>query len=326
MTSSTSSPVSPEFRKSTPQVLLRHGQRYQRAVIAGWVEECLGLFLGTTSLRGQRVLLKPNLISGGGAAHAVTHPEFIAAVAATFIDHGARVRLGDSPAFGSARRVCHRRGIVKALSGMEVEIVDFNQSRALPLAGGVVLPIASAALDCDLLVGLPKVKAHNQMLVTLATKNLFGVVTGVRKALLHMTHGQSHQPFAEILGELPSLLPPQLHLADGIVAMHGSGPLDGAPLALYCMAASSSPLALDTALLSVLEIDHWQSPLWRVTAQRRLLGWDPRSIDYPGLLPEVFQGCGFRVPSTLNPVRFNPLRFARGLWRRALLRFGLSSA
>ena len=321
----TSSPP-PIFQASSPQVLLRHGQRYDRVAIAGWVEESLGLFLGKTGLHGRKVLLKPNLISAGGPGHAVTHPEFIAAVATTLLDRGARVSLGDSPAFGNATRVCLKRGITKALAGMPVEIVDFIESRPLRFAHGVVLPIASAALNCDLLIGLPKIKAHNQMLLTLATKNLFGVVKGVNKALLHMTHGQSHQPFAEILSELPGLLPPQFHFADGIVAMHGSGPLDGASLPLYCMAAAVSPVALDTALMSVLEVDHQKSPLWRVAARHQLPGWDPRSIVYPGLLPESFHGSGFRVPLLLNPVRFNPLRFVRGLWRRALLRVGLFSA
>lgn len=303
-----------------PEVLLRRGQGYDHGVIGDFVEEGIRRFRGSGGLHGYRVLLKPNLISANGPAEAVTHPAFLVAVAEVLRDCGARLSLGDSPALGSARRVCAKRGIAKALQGMEVELLDFVAARPVRLRGGLELPIAEAALRCDLLVGLPKVKAHNQMLVTLATKNLFGVVKGVRKAMLHMSHGTNHQAFAEILCDLPEILPPQLHFADGIVAMHRSGPLDGDPLALYCMAAAESPLALDTALLSVLELDHARSPLWRVAAKRGLCGWDPRGLAYPGLAPQAFHGSGFLAPSHLNPVRFNAGRFLRGLWRRALLR------
>lgn len=304
------------------QVLLHHCSEYQFEKIALFTEECIERFLGTSRLSGRKVLLKPNLISASGPPHAVTHPLFVAAVAAVFLDCGAQVRVGDSPALGSCARVCDKRGLTAALKGMGVEIVEFTEVSNRRLQCGVELPIAREALACDLLVGLPKIKAHNQMLVTLAGKNLFGVVKGVRKALLHMSHGANHHDFAEILCELPQILPPQLHLADGIVAMHGSGPLDGSALPLYCMAGAISPLALDTALLAVLGVDPRCSPLWRVAKEKNLSGWDPRDLLYPGLAPEFFHGSGFLAPPLLNPVRFSPWRFLRGVLRRALLRLG----
>lgn len=304
------------------QVLLQHCIAYDHKKIGLFAESCIERLLGASSLSGRKVLLKPNLISASGPPHAVTHPLFVAAVAAAFVDCGAKVRLGDSPALGSCARVCDKRGIRAAIKGMGVEIVEFTEVSTRRLQCGVDLPIAREALACDLLVGLPKVKAHNQMLVTLAGKNLFGVVKGVRKAMLHMSHGNNHHDFAEILSELPQLLPPQLHLADGIVAMQGSGPLDGSALPLCCMAAATSSVALDTALLGVLDLDPGCSPLWRVAKARNLSGWDPRDLVYPGLSPEFFHGSGFLAPSLLNPIRFSPWRFLRGVLRRVLLRLG----
>ncbi len=304
------------------QVLLRRSTAYEHQPLAGFVEESLRLVLGSSLLHGRTVLLKPNLISAGGPDHAVTDPRFIAVAATVLRDCGARVRLGDSPAFGSASRVCARRGIDRALSGLGVEIVDFDHAEPCTLSSGLQLPVAREALHCDLLVGLPKVKAHNQMYVTLAVKNLFGIVKGVRKAMLHMSHGASQQGFAEILCELPALLPRQLHLADGIVAMHRSGPLDGEPLPLYCMAAAALPVALDTALLAVLELDPRRSPLWQAAVRGALPGADPRHLVFPGESPGVFHGHGFVAPAELNPVRFSLLRLVRGMARRALLRLG----
>jgi uncharacterized protein (DUF362 family) len=300
-------------------VVLQKCVDYQRDAIAALVADTL-LRLGHTSgMHGQVVLLKPNLISSRPSL-ACTHPEFVAGVAACFLDHGAKVLLGDSPALGSAANVCEKQGIVQALRGMDVKIVDFSTPVPRRLAGGLTVTVAREPFECDVFVGLPKVKAHNQMYVTLAVKNLFGIVKGVNKAMLHMLHGSTHQGFAGIILDLLALLPPQIHLADGIIAMHRSGPLDGEPLPLYCMAAANSAVALDTALLAALELEPGRSPLWQAAAMRGLIGFDPDTIDFPALSPEAFHGLGFLAPCGLNPIRFNPWRFFKGLVNRAVLK------
>ena len=302
------------------QVVLQRCVVYDKAAISAVVADALVRLGRTGGLHGQVVLLKPNLISGSGPSHACTHPEFVAGVAACFLDHGARVLLGDSPALGNAAKVCEKQGISRAIKGLNVKVVDFSTPVKKRLAGGLTVTLAREALECDLFVGLPKVKAHNQMYVTLAVKNLFGIVKGVNKAMLHMVHGSTHHGFAEIILDLLDLLPPQMHLADGIIAMHRSGPLDGESLPLYCIAAANSAVAMDTALLQVLELDPRRSPLWQVAATRKLVGSDTARISYPLLLPEDFYGSGFLAPAGLNPIRFNPLRFIRGLMKRVMLK------
>ncbi|MFH0781440.1 MAG: DUF362 domain-containing protein [Pseudomonadota bacterium] len=305
---------------SSLQVVLQRCVHYERITIAALVEAALVGLGHTGGMHGQVVLLKPNLISSSGPLHACTHAEFIAGVAACFIDHGAKVLLGDSPALGSAVKVCEKQGIVQAIKGMNVKVVNFSTPLQKRLTGGLKVTVAREALECDLFVGLPKVKAHNQMYMTLAVKNVFGIVKGVNKAMLHMVHGSTHHGFAEIILDLLDLLPSQMHLADGIVAMHRSGPLDGEPLPLYCIAAANSAVAMDTAVLAALELDLTRSPLWQVAVTRKLAGSDPGSIRYSALLSEDFHGSGFLAPFNLNPVRFNPLRFIRGLVQRAMLK------
>ncbi|MDK9707445.1 MAG: DUF362 domain-containing protein [Desulforhopalus sp.] len=302
------------------QVVLQRCVNYERATVTSRVEAALGHLGRTAGMHGQTVLLKPNLISGGGPPLSCTHPQFVAGVAACFLDRGAKVLVGDSPAFGSATKVCEKQGISRALRGMGVKIVDFAHPLPQKLAGGLTVTLAREALECDLFVNLPKVKAHNQLYVTLAVKNLFGIVKGVNKAMLHMVHGASHQGFAGIILDLIETLPPQVHLADGIVAMHRSGPLDGEALPLSCMAAAESAVALDTALLAALELNPHRSPLWQVAAKRCLAGSDADTITYPELCPKDFFGSGFVAPASLNPIRFNPLRFFRGLVKRVILK------
>ncbi len=272
------------------------------------------------SHHGKRVLLKPNLISTGGGPLSCTHPRIIGAVAAWYKDHGARVVVGDSPAFGSAVRVCSTFGILPLLKKLDVPVINFDARVQQDLPCGVTLPVSREVLECDLFVGLPKIKAHNQMYVTMAMKNIFGIVTGMNKAMLHMVHGSDHGRFAEIILDLQGLLPEQVHLADGIEVMHVSGPLDGECLRLNCLAAASSPVALDLAMHELLELDGEKSPLLRAARDKGYPGSKTDEVHYPLETPDCFHGSGFSAPDELNPIRFNPFRFLRGSIRRALLR------
>jgi uncharacterized protein (DUF362 family) len=302
------------------QVALQRCGSYDRSAIAELIDLMIGHVEPLGSLYGTTVLLKPNLISSNGPGLACTHGGFVAGVALWFLDQGAKVLVGDSPAFGSAVKVCQKQKISESLKGLDVKLVDFISPVRMELAGGVSVAIAREALECDLFVGLPKIKAHKQMFVTMAVKNIFGIVKGVNKAMLHMVHGDSHDRFGAIILDLVSLLPPQLHLADGIEVMHKSGPLDGSPLALNCVAAAHCPVALDTAMLSVLELDQSRSPLWRLAAQRGMDGSDLDKHRYPLLSPRDFYGSGFLAPATLNGIRFNPFRFLLGLMKRVALK------
>ena len=269
---------------------------------------------------GMKVLLKPNLISSTSPPLACTHHQFVRAVAEWYVDQGAAVSIGDSPAFGSCKKVCDLHGITEAVKKIGVRIVEFSKTREVVLRCGVKVPIALDALDSDLLVGLPKIKAHNQMYVTLAVKNIFGTIRGVNKAVLHMMHGKNHDGFAEIILDLIRLFPHQMHFVDGIETMHRSGPMDGEPLLLGCFGASKNPCALDTSLLHLLGLDCTKSPLWRVANRNNVVGSDLSEINFPLRTPESFHGSGFSAPAKLNGIRFNPFRFCKSVVKKSFLK------
>lgn len=301
---------------SFQQVVLEKCTVYDRSLIAGIIHDAAGYLGFTGGFHGQTVLLKPNLISAGGPSLACTHSEFIAGAAIWFLEQGAKVVIGDSPAFGSSGRVCEKHSITAALSGLDLSFVEFTTPVRKKLACGRTVTVAQEALDCDLFVGLPKVKAHNQMYVTLAAKNIFGIVKGVNKAKLHMSTGNSHEQFSHVILDLVPFLPPQLHLMDGIHAMHKSGPLDGVKLPLHCVAASKCSVALESALLDLLGLDKENSPLWSAARNKQLPGSYTENLVYPSLVPSDFHPSGFVAPESLHPVRFSPLRFFSGMAKR----------
>ncbi|MCF8057573.1 MAG: DUF362 domain-containing protein [Desulfocapsa sp.] len=266
----------------------------------------------------KRVLLKPNLISAGVHPLACSNPLFVAAAASCFLDRGARVLLGDSPAFGSASHVLKQQGFMEALSGVAVEFVPFRARIMRTLACGIRVTIAAEALDCDFFVNLPRLKAHEQMGVTMAVKNIFGIVLGARKAWLHMRHGKSRQVFARMILNLQELLPSTLVLGDGIEVMHRRGPVRGDSLFLGCLAASKNCIALDRAMLDVLEIDKKRIPLAVAAENLSLPGSQIEDVEFPQLVPQAFSGSGFQIPATLSPIQFRPFRYLLSSLKRVV--------
>lgn len=271
---------------------------------------------------GSVVLLKPNLVSaGGGPAHlACTSPAVVAAVAEWCLDHGARVQVGDSPAFGSGRAVMRACGMLDALARLPVAVVDFDRSRRLELPCGLKVPVAAAALECDLLLNLPRVKAHGQLYVSLAVKNYFGVVSGWHKALHHARYGDLANRFETLLADLPALFPGSFSLVDGIVAMQRTGPMQGEPFPLALLAGGFDPVALDTAILEIIGADPHRSLLWEECYRRRVAGTDPARLVFPLARPEELKVENFLLPEELKPVTFHPGRILVGGCRRLAAR------
>lgn len=278
---------------------------YQPEAIAGIVDELLAALPFTVS-PGSQVLLKPNLVAAGSVADlACTHPHFVAGVARCFLERGARVAVGDSPATGSGLRAMHICGMTEALRGLPVTVAPFQQTRRLTTRSGLEIAVAVDALECDYFINLPKVKSHSQTRVSLAVKNHYGIIKGWCKAWGHQVHGRGEaRAFFELLADLPLLVPPGISLCDGITAMHVSGPMDGEPYPLAVVAASPSAVALDSALMAVIGLDPELSPLWRVCRDQGDGGHCLADLAFPLLSPDQVRVDDFQVPAGLKPVRF----------------------
>ena len=266
--------------------------------------------------RSSAVLLKPNLITATNWRIACTNGRFILAAARLFKDLGARVAVGDSPAFGSARTVLGRIGVLDELERLGVDVVEFSAHVPIQLPGGETARIARPALECDHLINLPKVKAHAQMRVTLAVKNYFGCISGLQKPWWHMAHGGVRGRFAPLLVELLSVLPQGYCLVDGVEAMHLTGPIHGEPYALGLLAGGRNPVAVDTGLLAVLGIDAYRCPLWAAARASGLHGTEVQQLHFTHDPPSALTAKDFVVPEELTPVRFNPVRFVKSSLQR----------
>lgn len=270
-----------------------------------------------------RVLLKPNLLTGSRVGQeCTTRPEIVQVVAEAVIAAGGRPFIGDSPAFGSARGVAEKNGLLPVCEALDLPIVEFKGQR-VSSAGPTFehLRISREALGADGIINLPKVKSHMQLRVTLGVKNLFGCVPGKVKAWWHMEIGKDPVRFGRMLVETALTIGPQLTIADGIIGHEGNGPSGGSPRALGLLAASPDLFALERVLLAILAADLEQVPVY-LAAQE--LGVMPQLDQIPVLGPEwgSFVLEDWQWPERMMTIDFDTPRVVRSTIRHLLTLWG----
>lgn len=267
--------------------------------------------------QGQTVLLKPNFVivmdpSRGG----VTHPVLIAEMAKLCLDAGAKkILIGDSPGFGSARSVAEKMGLMPLIAGLPVEVIEFTQveKRKGNLVNGTfsALHQSGEVVNADVLINLAKAKSHCQMIVTGATKNLFGCIPGRRKALMHCQVKNDKIRFGRMLVENAHTLKPTINIVDGILAMQGMGPTGGTPYEWGWLLAGEDFIALDRVMANALGYQQTEVP-HLISAQE--LGIGARTLEEIELIGATLTellAINFEKAHAL-PITFNPVRLGIG--------------
>ena len=270
---------------------------------------------------GDRVLLKPNLLTGScPGKECTTRPEVVYCVAKLVMEAGGKPFIGDSPAFGSARGVAIASGYQSILEELNLPIIDFQGRRYEANPEFNHLLLSKEAMEADVVINLPKVKSHVQLTLTLGVKNLFGCVPGKMKAWWHMEAGRDSARFGKMLVETARILDPDLTILDGIIGHEGNGPSQGEPRPLGILAASDHVFALDRAMVEVLATDPARVPT--VVASQRL-GLCPRlsEIQFPLLSPSELRIDDWKLPERLLPIDFGLPRVVKSTFRHLYIRF-----
>ena len=308
------------MEKERSLVSLRGCGGYGREEVAAAVKELLEPLGGMGAFvdKGDRVLLKPNLIVGRAAEAAVTtHPEVVRAAALEVIEAGGKPFIGDSPAFGSAAGVARQCGLGEVAKELGLEIVDLGKKpRPRRIDDQGVFHWAgfgAAALEADAIVNLPKVKAHIQMGMSLGLKNMFGVVAGKRKAIFHMRNGRDHERFGRMLVAVARYLKPALTIEDGVWSLERGGPIHGDPKRTGFLAASGDVWAADRAVLEVLGVDPETVPYM---AAARKMGFGGRGLEDFEIVGDSIESLaveGFVAVKELSAIKFSVPRVMKSI-------------
>ncbi len=216
-----------------------------------------GVGLCGLDVRGRRVLLKPNLVEFDSTTSINTHPSVVAAAVEVFRRRGAEVLIGEGP--GHRRDTMHlaeQAGYHASVAGFERLFIDLNRDDVSPLPqfgehSEIYLP--NSVLGVDLIVSMPKMKAHHWAGATLSMKNLFGVVPGAvygwPKNFLH------YVGIERSIVELNRHLRNTFAIVDGIVGMEGNGPIQGSPRQCGVLVMGRDLVAVDATCCRIMGID-----------------------------------------------------------------------
>ncbi len=248
---------------------------------------------------GQKVLLKPNMLSAKAPDRAITtHPIVVEAVADEVRRCGGVPFVGDSPggAIRGIKRVWANTGMEEMAVRAGIELVNFEASGSKGIDfGKYTFFVSKPVLEADVIISLPKLKTHSLTLLTCAIKNMFGVIPGFRKAELHKLHPKPGE-FAEMLVHLYKLVTPSLNIVDAIVAMEGNGPSSGRPYALGLLLAGEDGVAVDSVASRMIGFPEGFIDTTRIAASMDLGEEDLGELDIVGDGADV-RPDSFELPS-----------------------------
>jgi uncharacterized protein (DUF362 family) len=306
-----------------PTVSLLRATSYDRTALMSSLEQVLAPLGGMSAIvkPGDRVLLKPNLLTGARPTkECTTRPELVYCVAKMVKAAGGKPFLGDSPAFGSAKGVARANGLLEMAKELELPIVEFHGQRFA--TGGELqhLRLSKEAMDADVVINLPKIKSHMQLTVTMGVKNLFGCVPGKMKAWWHMEAGKDVHRFARMLIETAQTIDPQLTIVDGIIGHEGNGPSGGEPRDLGVLAASCDVFALDRAVIEILGVNPLAVP---TVAEAIALGIykNLSELEIVGDSIADLKIQDWQLPAEMMPIDFGLPRVLRSTFKHFYIKF-----
>lgn len=307
-----------------PTVSLLRATSYDLTELRAALEALLEPLGGISSIvkSGDRVLLKPNLLTGARPGkECVTRPEIAYCVAKMVQEAGGKPFLGDSPAFGSALGVAKASGYLELTESLNLPIVEFKGKRYETVGEEFNhLLLCKQAIEADVVINLPKVKSHMQLTITMGVKNLFGCVPGKMKAWWHMEAGKDQSRFGTMLVETARTIDPDLTIVDGIIGHEGNGPSGGEPKDLGVLGASRDIFSLDRAIVDILQVDPNTVPTI-VASQRLGLCSDIDAIDFPLLQPVDLQISDWQLPDKMMPIDFGAPRVLKSTFKHLYIRF-----
>jgi uncharacterized protein (DUF362 family) len=289
---------------------------YENETVYGRVKQAVDFVggIGAFVSRDDRVLIKPNLLVAKTPDRAaLTHPAVLEAAIRLVLEAGAKPLVGDSPALGSARACAEKGGFSPVLKKYGVPLLACEKPAIVksPDAAFKTFEVAKDALEVDAIINLPKLKTHGQMVMTMAVKNTFGLVPGVRKTQWHLRVGNKPAHFARMLVDLHYRVAPVLSIMDAVTAMEGNGPGSGDPVDLGLIIAGADASAIDAVSCGIVGLD--PSLLYTlVEAKKARLGiTDLSRIAVRGERIEDVSVTGFHFPPTGPVITAMPAALSR---------------
>ncbi len=235
--------------------------------------------------KGDKVLLKVNLVSGHDVERRVTtDPSIVRAAAKLVIEAGATPFIADSPGIDSFKGAAEKAGFMNIARELGIECHELTDPVDLPVnenADFRRIQVSKYVLEADKVINLAKLKTHGQMYLTMGVKNLFGCIPGRLKAGWHYNVGLNREKFASLLLDIYLGVKPTFTILDGVIGMHGDGPTSGEPYEFGVIGACVDALTMDFHLCKMLGAKFEDYPLYMAAKNRNMpqCNLDPSDVE-----------------------------------------------
>lgn len=298
---------------------------YSKEDIRNAIDKTFSFFGGIEDIvkKGEKVLLKPNFLRESCPEDCViTHPVVVETVAEMVLDAGAKPVIGDSPGFGSVRKVARRVGLDKVVERLGIDLIELDNSRNVSInCGGkeFSLTVSGRALDVDAVINIPKLKAHSQLLFTAGVKNLYGCVSGKQKAWRHFKSKNDLEWYADMLMANYQLVKPSFTVIDAVMAMEKTGPIGGLPKNVSLFVGGVDVIAIDRVVAEILSVSPEDVPILRAAKRLGIGQQDLSKIEIAGEDLQSVKVHDFILPE-LSPIGFDFIRVIKSLLRHLWLK------
>ncbi len=252
-------------------------------------------------LEGKKVAVKPNLLLARAPENAsTTHPNVVRAVCEAVIARGGHpviTESGGGPITkASLAHLYEVTGMKKAAEESGALLNEDTEAETLRYPAGKTTKeflVLRAIRSADVVISVAKLKTHGFMKMTGAAKNLYGVIPGLHKAMMHKDLPGKPE-FASMICDLAGAVSPALTITDAVIGMEGEGPSGGTPKKCGLILASDDPFASDLAASAIMGIKPEDAPILREAIARGLIPDDPHALQYEGAkLDEVISPFAF---------------------------------
>ena len=240
-------------------------------------------FLGGLSKfvkKGQKVLLKPNLLHKAlPESAATTHPMVVEVIARECIKLGAIVTIADSPGGpftkGYVGGVYKGTGMIEAAKNAGCNLNEDFTSVDVKFDEALVarkMHIINVANEADIIINIAKMKTHCFTGYTGCVKNLFGLIPGLEKIQMH-GNNVNLEKFCDFVIDIERFVKDKcvLHVMDAVMAMEGEGPSAGTPKFVGKILASESAYAVDVAANIIMTIKPFTMPMLKRASDRGII-------------------------------------------------------
>ncbi len=213
---------------------------------------------------GDRVIIKPNVVLPHVPEESVTtDPRVCESIAKIVIGKGATPIIAESSAVGIDTEEAFKEAGYGQLRKKGYEVVDLKKKGTETLKVAVPegkslkeLLIPRLILEAKAIISVPKIKTHNQSLVTLSLKNMKGILPDAIKKKFHTTFG-----VFQACADLATVVKADFSVVDGITGMEGFGPVLGDIVDMGLIIAGRDPVAVDAVTSVVIGFGPREDPI-----------------------------------------------------------------